>query len=787
MSTAPSIAPLSLSPQDRARVEQVEALARSGREGLPALLPLLDDPSWAVRRAVVAALARLGDDALGPLCGIVRSQRNNETRLAAAVDAIAASSGNVLPAMTELTRVADHPAVICDALQVLGRRKERDGLKFILPLAEHLDDNVAVAAIEAMGRIGGVETVEPLLAAVRSKNFFRTFPAIDALGRTRDPRSIEPLTALRADPLYAAEATRALGRSGQGAALGALAQTLTKSSDSLVCTAALALADLADHEEVTFVSSRSMGEALRSVVLPGAASARICECFSGASASEQIALARALGWLGDDIGIARLVELLETDSPLAQAAAGALRMIGAEATPRLLAALRGADSGRRARLLPLVGFERSAVDDIVSCLEDPDPSVRALACEALARAGNTAVVADLFRLLGDPDVRVAQAASASVQSLGSLDTKRLALEQARSGDPRTRRASLRIVSYFGYREGLDVMVGAVGDPDERIREAALAGLPLLEDARATEAILSASTHTSPKTRAAAVRALGSTSSAPEIVDVLRRRLSDDDAWVRYYACQSLAKLRVREAADDIVARIGDEAGQVRVAAIEALAHLRDPRALSALTTAAEGTDPDLRRAALLGLGAVRDPGTLPILRSALSSSDAATRLVVVSALAEFDLPDVVPSLGHAATDPHAGVSSTAIGFLSTRPGEPATKVLIELLANASVRERALAALAVALEGRTETILSSLEGATGEVAEWLVSSLVRMRRPSALAALAAVLTFENVHARRAAAAALAASGTREALDALRQYAATDLDAEVRRIAAAAAPV
>jgi HEAT repeat protein len=61
----------------------------------------------------------------------------------------------------------------------------------------------------------------------------------------------------------------------------------------------------------------------------------------------------------------------------------------------------------------------------------------------------------------------------------------------------------------------------------------------------------------------------------------------------------------------------------------------------------------------------------------------------------------------------------------------------------------------------------------------------MRRPSALAAIAAVLTLENVHARRAAAAALAASATREALDALRQYAATDLDAEVRRIAAAAA--
>ncbi len=787
MSAPPSPASLSLSAQDRARVEQVEALARRDRDGLPALLPLLDDPSWAVRRAVVAAIARLGEVALGPLCEILRSQRNSETRLAAAVDAIAASSGNVMPAMLELAQSSHNPAVIADALQVLGRRKEREGLQYIVPLAAHRDDNVAVAAIEAMGRIGGVETVEPLLAAVGSRNFFRTFPAIDALGRTGDPRAIGPLTALLGDPLYAAEATRALGRSGQGAALAALAQTLTKPSDSLVCTAAMALADLADRREATFVTSRSMSEALRAAVVPGAASARVCECFSSASVSEQVALARTLGWLGDDIAVERLVDLLEAENPLGQAAAGALRMIGTDAMPRLVASLRGASSGRRTRILPIVGFERIAIADVVFCLDDPDPTVRALACEALARAGNTSVVPDLFRLLGDPDLRVAQAASAAVQSLGSLDTKRLAIEQARSGDPRTRRASLRIVSYFGYREGLDVMVEAVSDPDERIREAALGGLPMLEDARATEAILGATSHVSPKTRAAAVRALGSTRKLPEIVDQLRRRLTDSDAWVRYYACQSLAKLRVLEAADDIVVRIGDEAGQVRVAAVEALAQLRDPRAVRALTEAAENGDPDLRRAALLGLGAVRDPETFPILRSALSSQDAALRLVAVSAMAEFDLPDVVRSLRHAATDPHAGVSSTAIGFLSTRPGDTATKALIELLDTAGARDRALAALAVSLDGRTEAILASLEGASPDIAELLVAALVRMRRPGAVASIAAVLGFENVHARRAAAAALAASGTREALDVLRHYAATDLDADVRRIAAAAVPV
>lgn len=773
-----------LSAQDRACVERVEELARKGKDGLPDLVPLLDDASWVVRRAVVAAVARLGPEALEALCDVLVSRRDHEARLAAAVDALAASSANVVPALVKLARSTDNPAVVCDVLQVLGRRKEREALPEVVGLAGHKDDNVGVAAIEAMGRIGGVETVEPLIAAVRSKNFFRTFPAIDALGRTRNPRAIEPLVQLQEDPLYVAEATRALGRSGQKAAFLALGPMLRKPNDSLVCTAAMALSDLADHQELGLGSTQSVGDALRPALIPSEATTRVCECISGASASEQVALTRVLGWLADDGAVLKLIELVGSDTPLARAAASALRVIGAEAGPRLVAALRDANSEQRAAILPLVSFSKVPVEDIVPCLEDPEPGVRALACEALARAGNTSVVAALFRLLSDHDVRVAQAASAAVQALGSLDTKRLALEQARSGDLRTRRASIRIVAYFGYVEGLDVMVAAVGDPDERLREAALAGLPLLEDPRATDAILAATTHPSPKTRAAAVRALGSTRSSAPIVAVLRERLDDAEPWVRYYACQSLAKLQVREATDAIIARIDDEAGQVRVAAVEALSRLRTPAALRALIQAAETADLDLRRAAILGLGSVRDPATLPILRSAATSSDSATRLVAVSALAEFDLPDVVPALGHAATDPHPGVSSTAIGFLSTRPGEAATKALVELLAHPAVQEAALAALAVALEGRTETILAALESAPSPLADLLVSALLRMRRPSAVASIAAVLAFDNVAARRAAAGALATLGTREAFEALRQFGTIDPDPEVRRISMAA---
>jgi HEAT repeat protein len=68
---------------------------------------------------------------------------------------------------------------------------------------------------------------------------------------------------------------------------------------------------------------------------------------------------------------------------------------------------------------------------------------------------------------------------------------------------------------------------------------------------------------------------------------------------------------------------------------------------------------------------------------------------------------------------------------------------------------------------------------------LVAALARMRRPSSQAALASALSFENVHARRAAASALAAIGTVEARDALVRAGSADPDADVRRICATVA--
>lgn len=776
--------PLGLSSRDRDRMEEVQRLAQRGASGVDALVAWLGDPSWVVRRAVVAELARLGAPAAEALCRALTSDRSSETRLAATVDALVASGADVEPTLLAMSKSSQNPAVLCDAAQIFGRRKARSTVSTLAEWVTHSDDNVAVAAIEALGRIGGAAAVEPLLSTVHTKNFFRTFPAIVVLGASGDPRAIEPLVELLGEPHYAAEAASALGRTGQVNAVAPLARLLVHANHGLARAAARALTELRARNVERAGDPDATPNAVRQALKNERNIGSLETPLEGADLQDTIALATVLGWMHRESGVAALLALLDAAPNVAESAVEALRSLGQADDSLLRNAIRTGDSVRRGRLLPLLGARRSVVGDLLVCLDDPDASVRAQACDALARIGDPSVVSKLFALIGDHDPRVSQAAAGAVQSLGSDDAKAHALAAARSTDARTRRAALRILSYFGYPEGLDVLLEAIDDDDERIRDAATSGLALLDDARAAAALLRAAKHSSSQTRAATMRAFGDGPSNPQVVAALRAGLDDADAWVRYYACQSLGKLQVTSAADAIGARMDDDAGQVRVAAVDAIARLGGDHALAVLERASLSNDHDVRRAALIGLGTLRRPGAFPLLLRAAESSDAATRLAALSAIAETGAPGAVSALIRAGTDPDERVRALAFDLLTTRPEPQATRWLIDRLGLPLERDRAIDALAQVVDGRIEGVFAALETSDAMTSAWLLEALLRKRQPTGVAAAEAALHLDNVYARRSAAAALASVGISSAQESLAQAATLDPDPEVRRICAAA---
>ncbi|MDB4969437.1 MAG: lyase HEAT-like repeat protein [Myxococcales bacterium] len=774
--------PLTLSKEDAERVREIERLAQLGAASVEALGGHLDDPSWAVRRAVVGALARIGRPSVAMLCQLLRTRRDNEARLAAAVDALAAARGEIDDAIIALA--ADegaNPALLCDAAQILGRRKSAVAVPTLERLALHPDDNVGVSAIEALGRVGGGAGLETVAKILERGNFFRSFPAIEVLGGSGDRRAVEPLLAALDKPLFAGEAVRALGHVGDERAVPALTALLRNGDDAFVRAAALGLVELQQRQHEQLGAADAVERALEEYESRELAGQRLRHCLTAADPSEQVAICQVLGWLRSEEALPALFALLLDEGPVAAAAVVVLQRFGRAIDPQLRVALAAGSSAERTRLLPLVAGRGAGLEEVTACLADPDASVRAAACDALARTGDPTPVAQLFQLLDDADPRVAQAATAAIQSLGSAETEKLALAASGSNRPAVRRAALRVIAYFGYRSGLDALLAAMNEPDDRLRDAAIAGLAFIEEPRALDALLAGAVHTSPKTRVAAMRALGQTSPADaRVARVLVAALSDGEAWVRYYAVQSLGKLGDRSAVDVIVRLLGDPAGQVRVAVVDALAQLQTPAAFAALLEAARSADHDVQRSAVVGLGLSKRTEALPLIVEATRAADAATRLVALSALCQFDAPPVVPALRRAANDDDESVRSAAFGFLGARADTEATHALVGLLAQPRDRQATIAALGQGVAGRIPAILAALEDASGEVATVLVGALARAPGAAGEAALVAALAIDNVEVRRAAASALAFSHSFAALEALAVAAHHDADPEVRRI-------
>lgn len=769
---------VNLTEPERRRVERIDQLVALGVAGVGELLSNLSDPSWTVRRTVVAALAALGDDAVAPVAKWLVEARTTEAGIAAAVDALSTSTGTtVTPAMIALL-AHPRPAVAADAAHVLGRRRAADAAASLVAALDHADDNVAVAAIEALGSIGSVVAIEALIEVLATRSFFRTFPALQILSRASDPRVVAPIASLVDDELYRAEAIRALGRTGHPHAVEPLAAVRARGPEYIPIIAQ-ALFDLVERAAWIGAADRVIAE-IRRVLAP--ARAEFAAAVAQADGATCKALACVLGWIGDASVLPVLATLLEDPEVNACAVESIHHLVRADADT-LLIALTSESSAMRAAALSVTGTSR-ATTVVRELLGDPDPEIRARACEALARIGDPIAVDALFETLADPNPRVVHAATAAIHSLGSDRTPVLTIAALRHGPPVTRRAALRVVAYLGIDEALDEVRGAIADPDVRLAELAIGALGRLSRPEVDPLLATLARDPREPVRAAVMRAaaLRETTST----EVLEAGLADDAAWVRYYACQSLGRLGHASAAGLVVARLADPAAHVRIAALEALGHLGGEPALEALHAAARSTDEDFRRAALASLARAPDAAAIGLLLEAASSPDLPTRLVALSGIANANevIPAGLAELQRAAQDPDPQVAEAALSLLADRADADAAGALVDVALAAPPEHPAHAALSRPSPARIAAIESRLTTADGPGVTTLVAALARMRDDRSIDALVRALTVTNPAVRLAAAGVLGAIGETRARELVAHLAQVDADPDVRRVCAAA---
>lgn len=784
---------LALTDEERQRCERIDQLAILGGSALPELLETLEDPSWTVRRAGVAALAALGDESVPALVAWLRAARTSEHAIAAAVDALVASPGTPTTA-SAIAALADdpNPAVVCDAATILGRRHARGFVPLLGTLLQHPDDNVAVAAIEALGRIAEPSGVDALVTLVGKRDFFRTFAAIQVLSRSGDPRAVAPLVGLLEDDVYGGEAIVALGRTGSPLALAPLVARLAVADVGTTRALALAITEAVERARFAGAARRSVALLQPALVQAGVDASRLVAALAGGAASERAALVQLLGLVGGSAALPTLLALAtdQGDPVTAPLAATALRELGQHDESAILDALASAGAASRAALLPAVRSARAGAV-LRLLLADEESDVRARTCEAFARIGDTSAVPALFALLADPSPRVVHAATAAIHSLGSAETAPLAIAALASPTLSVRKQALRILAYVGPVAAFDAVLPIIDEADPRIAELAVAALAALDDPRTEPELARRATSPIAPVRAAVLRAAAQRGGDAMIV-LLQRGLGDDDAWVRYYACQGLGRLGVGASTAALIQRFADATPQVRVAAIEALSHIATLGAWQALVTALRADDPDIRRAALVGISSfgASHPEAIGLLLEHARSEDIATQLMALDGLAQALDPRGLAAVAEAACSEERELRDAAVSLLAGRRDAAAVEALLDVALAHPPEHPAHAALSrppIAPDDPRVVVLAGRLGRPGAHAvdaTTIAAALARMQAPAATSALVAALSAPAPAARIAAIVALSGLGTEGGRAALLEVATQDSDPEVRRVAAAA---
>ena len=205
------------------------------------LLERCGDPEERVRRAAVEHLPYLEDERATPALLDALRHETPKVRAAAASAAALAEGPEVSRALREA--LADEDSwVRYFAARSLGRRKEADAGAALAGLAR--DDrasHVRIAAVEALGHIGGDDAVRAVAPLVASDEPDLARSAVTALGRVAHPEAEPPLfEALRsADAGVRAAAAEALGGRGGAEAVERLRIVAATDAEPEVWAAAL--------------------------------------------------------------------------------------------------------------------------------------------------------------------------------------------------------------------------------------------------------------------------------------------------------------------------------------------------------------------------------------------------------------------------------------------------------------------------------------------------------------------------------------------------------------------
>jgi HEAT repeat protein len=284
-------------------------------------------------------------------------------------------------------------------------------------------------------------------------------------------------------------------------------------------------------------------------------------------------------------------------------------------------------TGRLLELVALADEAEEAAE-LAPYLDDEDPAVRRTAVEVLTEAAPPDAGPPLARALGDHDQRVRDAAVEGLRELRELivadaEFHGAIASVATSPDPAVRAAVIRLLREHRLGDVADFWAAATDD-DPGVRREAVAGLV---SRNAVDAVAGLGCDQEPLVRLAVARGLA-TIGDPAALDTLQQLAGDPDVRVKAAALEGIGMVGCPpDLVGLVLASLQDGAWEIRKGAVIALGAAFESLAVTPLVVALGDGNLDVRKAAVQSLTqwASARPEVRDALRAVLDDPDADVR------------------------------------------------------------------------------------------------------------------------------------------------------------------
>jgi len=406
-------------------------------------------------------------------------------------------------------------------------------------------------AAKALGKIGDKRAVEPLIFAIKDDTGRVRYEAIEALGEIGDLRAVEPLMSLLLDqnekgsPLRTGAAT-ALGKIGDKRAIEPLISALSYKEQNIRKAASESLNKFGwrpeneNNKVIFFIANQEWDKCVE--MGESAVEPLIAALKYGGDTRKEAAI--ALGKIGDKRAVEPLIVVLndkfwDANANAAGEAAWALGEIGDQSAVKpLITMLKGRYRSKAGEALGKIG--QPAVKPLIAASIDADTS------EALTLIGSPAVE-PLIDALKHKNYAVRMNAAKALCRISDKRAVGPLIIALKTPDSSVRKEAVEALGKFGSKSAVEPIIFALSDDDKIVRQRAAVALGMIGDQRAVEPLISAA-------------------------------FNDTDSIVKKSSDIALLKLKDQRALDVYINILDSDNSEMRLRAAKILFDLKNPRA-----------------------------------------------------------------------------------------------------------------------------------------------------------------------------------------------------------------